>query len=50
MTTDVKWTWTILMRDGKIWHCDKSIEIKKLLELYIKDKHYYTEIEAIIRH
>jgi len=50
MTTDTKWSWTILMRDGESWHFPNPITIEELLYAFYADGHHETEIEAIIRH
>ena len=50
MPTDTTWTWTILMQDGKWWHCPRSVPIDQLLHLYIEAGFHFAEIEAIIRH
>lgn len=50
MTTDTNWTWTILMRNGQVWHFDKPVDIHELLLRYENAGYHHTEIEAIIRH
>jgi len=50
MTTDTKWTWTILMREGGLWQLDESVTIHELLELFYAQGYQETQIEAIIRH
>ena len=50
MTTDTKWTWTILMRDGRSWHVHEPVTLKKALEVFYAEGFQETEIEAIIRH
>lgn len=50
MPTDSKWTWTILMRNGKFYHVDESIDTWELLRRFEMDGHHDAEIEAIIRH
>jgi len=50
MTTDTKWTWTILMRDGKSWHYHSPVTLQEALEVFFLEGHQETEIEAIIRH
>ena len=50
MAIDTKWAWTILMRDGNLWHWPESIEIYELLQRFTEMGFNHTEIEAIIRH
>ena len=50
MNTDTKWTWTILMSDGKYWHAESSCSIDVLLEAFERAGYRKEEIEAIIRH
>jgi len=50
MTTDTKWTWTILMRDGKSWHSESACTIYILLEAFERAGYHEAQIEAIIRH
>ena len=50
MDTDVTWTWTILLRDGKSWHIDKKVTLAKALIKFYDQGGQETEIEAIIRH
>lgn len=50
MSTDTKWTWTILMAKGKSFHVDKSISLTDLLTRYYATGYSDQEIEAIIRH
>ena len=50
MPTDSTWTWTILMRDGKLFHVDLSCNIHELISRFLKAGYHEAEIEAIIRH
>jgi len=50
MTTDTKWTWTILMANGKIFRLKKALSLETLLKYYILAGYQLTEIEAIVRH
>lgn len=50
MATDSKWTWTILMAKGKIFHSDQAITLMELLTRFDKEGFNEHEIEAIIRH
>ena len=50
MSTDTKWTWTILMRDGECWHYPIAVTIHQLLDAFYAKGFMETEIEAIMRH
>jgi len=50
MDTDVEWTWTIILRDGKIWHLDKPVSLANALIAFYDQGGQEAEIEALIRH
>jgi len=50
MSTDTKWTWTILIREGKSIHIPLSITLEEALKVFYDMGNHQTEIEAIIRH
>lgn len=50
MDTDVTWTWTILLRDGRHWHIDKAVTLAKALTEFYNQGGQEPEIEAVIRH
>jgi len=50
MDTDVVWTWTFLLRDGKSWHIDKKVTLAKALIEFYDQGNEEACIEAIIRH
>jgi len=50
MDTDIEWTWTILMRDGKSWHIDKPVTLARALTAFYDEGNEEACIEAVIRH
>ena len=50
MTIDSKWTWTILMAKGKIYHAESACSLEDLLDAFKRAGFHFAEIEAIIRH
>ena len=50
MDTDVEWTWTILLREGKFWHCKEAVTLAKALTKFYDEGGQEPEIEAVIRH
>ena len=50
MDTDVEWTWTFLLRDGKSWHIDKPVTLARALLEFYNQGNQEPEIEAVIRH
>lgn len=50
MDTDVEWTWTFLMKEGKHFKAGESVTLKVALIQFRNFGYEETEIEAIVRH
>ena len=50
MSVDTKWSWTILMADGRSFHLHESVNIYELMVRFAEAGNHHVEVQAIIRH